>query len=252
MLTIVVPTIGNMRHVDHFVVLAKSSLVLEIILVCPMVKLEELKAFFCSHYGCIPTKITIIGSVVENQVAQRALGFRTVISEYACQLDDDYVVTEECLIHLFKEARENKSSLISPMFLDSHGHSNHRMKRWKIALIQLVKGGFDVTRGLEGGIVLRNIAVGIQEKSVPNSQWLPGGCVLGHIDCFLKHDYFKFEGKAHYEDVIFSRAARRNGVRLIWTNKCSVTELPASTTIIDESNESLKVFRYMVYREKLS
>jgi len=92
----------------------------------------------------------------------------------------------------------------------------------------------------------------MQGKSVPNSQWLPGGCVLGHIDCFLKHDYFKFEGKAHYEDVIFSRAARLNGIRLIWTNKCFVSELAVSNTITDESDESSTVFRYMVYREKLS
>ena len=98
----------------------------------------------------------------------------------------------------------------------------------------------------------KNLNIGIDpnfvEDEIIEVQWIPGGCKMMYTDELVSDDYFKFQGKAYYEDIIHSKILRQKKIKMLIskdsicktdTVKFSYSEIPFIKNIVKKTLEKI-------------
>lgn len=191
--------------------------------------------------------------VKKGMVAQRALPYNEVETEYMLFLDDDVYLPPNGVETLYMELMEYKADVISPCVFFNHQVS------WKSKIIQSLMGkevarlwgkrwGYKVLR--TGGFSYNNNPV----KPVYESTTNAGPCLFCRKDDFLK---IKFEedlwlDDAPYalpEDQVMFYKMHLCGLKILTTFDSGIVHLDAGSTMQASEEKVLKVI-YSEYRNK--
>jgi len=186
-------------------------------------------------------RVKVLVTNVRGQVAQRAKGFQEASGTMVLQLDDDIKLELDCIQKLVECLQSiGPGNVVGPVYLDSlTGNWVHRLPDGFLGFVQNLYA--TVVSGAPWGCLRmgRVTAIGVNYgvdgsrchgKSLIETEWLPGGCVLGFKAELIQENFFPFSGKAYCEDIIHSLLRRRIRVRHL--------AVPAARCFIDVSEDS--------------
>ena len=254
--SVVIATLGGATLVETISALNGGSIQPAEILVC--IPVEEAASVSDLKTG----NVRLVVTSCRGQVAQRAVGFRSVKHDYVLQLDDDMLVAPDCVEQLMATLKAvYGKTVLSPALIDvESGQSLYqRPKRTKLlsAMYYWLMNG---SAGYRPGCVLRSgVAIGVDYRRATSRlvevEWLPGGCVMHRKENLVVENYYPFPGKAHGEDVIHSWCLRQMGCTLLID---TLAKCKTRTPVLPESfgegvrcaGQILRVQRY--YMTKMS
>jgi glycosyltransferase involved in cell wall biosynthesis len=214
--SVVIPTLGGDVLFRTISLINSGSSVPDEILICiPIEFTYRVIGKFVSH------NVKIIETKCKGQVAQRIEGFMQVNNEYVVQMDDDMFVYETCLERLIEGLNSfNEEVSISPaMIFDSSKKSCYAFEYSNLFLYKIIHGN---NWSRPGSITRAGVNIGLNAFSFSERHssvdWLPGGCVAHKKQNLILYNFFPFQGKAFYEDVIHSLHLTKNGVKLLIDN----------------------------------
>lgn len=192
--------------------------------------------------------------VPKGMVAQRALQYDEVKTEYCLFLDDDVYLPADAVEKMYNELIQHKAQVISPCTFNNHEMST------KSKLIKTITGkevcrirddrwAFKVLR--TAGFSYNNNPTGAVYESQSNA----GPCFFCKKDDFLAIDYHeeKWLDKTYYalpDDQIMFYKMYKKGLKILTTFDTGVLHLDASSTILNREEKSLKLI-FSEYRNKL-
>ena len=150
----------------------------------------------------------------KGQILQRHIAFKKTSEKYILQLDDDVTLKKDCLeklvVNLNKIGRQN---VVGPIYKDQYGKPMHKIIRNKFQLLYdlyhylICNSKFGNKKS--GSLTPIFLAYGVDAscnniKKINNTDWLPGGCVLGYRSEFIQKPKYPFKGKAYCEDIFYS------------------------------------------------
>jgi glycosyltransferase involved in cell wall biosynthesis len=193
------------------------------------------------------------------QVYQRICGFKVANGDYILQIDDDIVVSSDCLELLMSSMINSQGKVaVSPCWFNlANSEPLHQYKRTGILMFSyywILNG----VRGYSPGEVsLAGTNFGVNPKEVHgeiiNVDWQPGGCVLHNKKNLILDNYYPYEGKAYSEDLIHSFLLRQFGVSLLVNVKAiCMTHLNPRLSKFGEIVSDFKAKRYFVKLANLS
>ena len=162
----------------------------------------------------------VVYSEKYGQVYQRIFGFKKSKYEYILQLDDDVYVDKYCLEVLESILSSKKDVSISPLWYDTKDASPlHKKKKGVLMSFYywMINGSIGYA---PGKISLAGTNFGVHPNYVDlNSNlfkvdWQPGGCIMHRRENILLEDYYPYNGKAHFEDLIHSHLLKKSGISL--------------------------------------
>lgn len=192
--------------------------------------------------------------VPKGMVAQRALSYKEVETEYCLFLDDDVYLPPDSVDIMYSELIRNSADVISPCtFL----HHNEPLRKKIISSI-LGKEVCRVCTDKWGFKVLKT--AGFSYKNNPTqpvylSQTNAGPCFFCRKDVFLQinYDEERWLDKTYYalpdDQVMFYKMYKR-GLKILTTYDTGVIHLDASSTIEDREEKTIRL-TYSEYRNKL-
>ena len=225
--SVVIPTLGGEALSRTIDLINSGSLVPNEVLICIPIELTsrvtELSAF---------QNVKIIGTECKGQVAQRIEGFKQVKNDYVVQMDDDMYVYETCLERLIEGLTkfEEEVAIAPAMIFDTTKQSCYLFEYRDSTIRSLIEG----KNWFKPGNITRtgwNLGMNalLTSERYSSIEWLPGGCVAHKKQNLILYNYFPFEGKAFFEDVIQSIHLAKNKVRLLIDNTalCGIDEYDA-------------------------
>lgn len=191
--------------------------------------------------------------VKKGMVAQRALQYKEVKTEYILFLDDDVYLAPTGVDILFSELQQYKGDVISPYVFYNHKKSIKEK-------IRLTLFGREVCRlfGKRWGLKVLPTAgfsyINNPKKGVYESQTNAGPCFLCKKEDFLK---IKYEDElwldetpyAFPDDQVMFYKMYLNGLKVLTSYDSGIVHLDAGSTTVN-LNKTLKVI-YSEYRNKL-
>tara|TARA_B100000965_G_scaffold397743_1_gene414740 strand:- start:2700 stop:3512 length:813 start_codon:yes stop_codon:yes gene_type:complete len=213
-LSVVIPTIGRNKEICQTIDFLNhgKNKPAKIVLVIPKAEIinlnikyyKNIQIFCCNSYG---------------QVLQRIHGFNFSKTKFTLQLDDDCLISQSSVI-LLKEnlISLGKKTCVGPIFMSKKNVPLHAYnKNLKTKILSFLFGlPFGIKR--MGKTNYTNLNFGIDPNYIKNEyvsvQWIPGGCKLMYTSELIKNNYFIFQGKAYYEDIIHSKILSDNGIRM--------------------------------------
>ena len=192
--------------------------------------------------------------VKKGMVAQRALAYDEVSTEYCLFLDDDVYLPPHAVETLYNEMIEHDAQVISPCVFANHEVS----VKDKIRLSLL---GREVCRlwGQKWGYkVLRNAGFSYNNrptKQVYESQTNAGPCFFCRKEDFLKIHYAEelWLDKPYYafpDDQVMFYKMYKSGLKVLTSFDSGIIHMDASSTVTN-SNEKTEKLIYSEYRNKL-
>ena len=192
--------------------------------------------------------------VPKGMVAQRALQYDEVKTEYCLFLDDDVYLPQDAVEKMYNELIQHNAQVISPCTFN-----NHEMPT-KAKLIKTITGkevcrirddrwAFKVLR--TAGFSYNNNPT----RSVYESQSNAGPCFFCRKDDFLRvrfHDE-RWLDKAPYalpEDQVMYYKMHKMGMKVLTSFDTGIVHLDAGTTITENKDRNLKLI-FSEYRNKL-
>jgi len=194
--------------------------------------------------------VSVVYAKRYGQVYQRIIGFKSAKYDYIVQLDDDILLSFDCLhklVESFKVLPEN--SAIAPTFLIKESNTKPKkieeMSTFKRILYWVANGkeGFQPGRISSSGFHF-DLDFSGSTKSINKSEWLMGGCVLHKKNNLILKDYFPFDGKAFSEDLIHSYLLRERGIGLYVRNDI--------VAYIDDDLDSVNSLAKLIQRYKVT
>ena len=192
--------------------------------------------------------------VKKGMVAQRALPYDEVETEWILFLDDDVCLPENAVETLFRELGENDGDVISPCTF-----ANHKVS-WKTKLILGLTGkevcrpfgqkwGYKVLR--TGGFSYNNNPT----KAVYQSQTNAGPCFLMRKRDFVGINYedeIWLEGSPYAlpDDQVMFYKMHLNGLKVLTSFDSGIVHLDAGSTIGGSYDKTVKII-YSEWRNKL-
>ena len=166
------------------------------------------------------TNVKIIYSSKYGQVYQRICGFKNAKHDLVLQLDDDVVVSPNCLkllVHAISSTKE-KTSVSPCLYNISDGNPLHQSIK-KSLIMRVYYWIINGVKGYQPGKVsLAGTNFGVNPCNIKEDffsvDWQPGGCVLHNKANIILDSYYPYEGKAYSEDLIHSLLLRQSGVSL--------------------------------------
>jgi len=166
------------------------------------------------------TNVKIIYSSKYGQVYQRICGFKNAKHDLVLQLDDDVVVSPNCLkllVHAISSTKE-KTSVSPCLYNISDGNPLHQSIK-KSLIMRVYYWIINGVKGYQPGKVsLAGTNFGVNPCNIKEDffsvDWQPGGCVLHNKANIILDSYYPYEGKAYSEDLIHSLLLRLSGVSL--------------------------------------
>lgn len=192
--------------------------------------------------------------VSKGMVAQRALPYSEVTSEYMLLLDDDVYLPPNAVETLYNELISNGGDVISPIVFDNKGASP------KEKLIRTLTGR-EVCRPFDGRWANKVLMTGgfsynnKPSHAVYESQTNAGPCLFCKKDTFL-NARFQDElwlDQAPYafpEDQVLFYKMYLMGYKVLSSFDSGIVHMDASTTISNTKEKNLKVI-YSEYRNKI-
>ena len=254
-LSIVIPTIGQSKEINSTISLLNKGLNKPklIILVIPKAELMNLKIYSYKN-------LTILAVNKYGQVNQRNIGLKHSKTKFTLQLDDDCKVDQKSLIKL-KEVllKYGKKNCVGPVFFSNQNSPLHKYEN-KLS-IEVLCFLFGLPGGLKkmGKTNYKNLNIGVDpylaKDEINEVQWIPGGCKMMYTDELILHNYFKFQGKAYYEDIIHSKILKKNKIKMyiVKTSICktdtvnfSYSEIPYIKNIVRQ-NFGKRYFQYLIW-----
>lgn len=192
--------------------------------------------------------------VSKGMVAQRALPYNEVQTEYMLFLDDDVFLPHDGVEVLFRELLKHSGDVIAPCTFENH------LTSWKHK-IRLLITGKEVCRFRDkkwGFKVLRTAGFSYNNNPrdlVYESQTNAGPCFLCKKNDFLKIKYNEelWLDNTFYalpDDQVMFYKMYKKGLKILTTFDTGVVHLDASTTIANPKEKSLKLI-FSEYRNKL-
>lgn len=192
--------------------------------------------------------------VKKGMVAQRALVYNEVSTEYCLFLDDDVYLPPYAVETLYNEMTEHNAQVISPCVFANH----------KVSVkdkIRLSLFGREVCRPWEqkwGYKVLRNAGFSYNNrptKQVYESQTNAGPCFFCRKEDFLKIHYEEemWLDKTYYafpDDQVMFYKMYKSGLKVLTSFDSGIIHMDASSTVTN-SNEKTEKLIYSEYRNKL-
>lgn len=191
--------------------------------------------------------------VKKGMVAQRALRYDEVESEYMLFLDDDVYLPPTGVETLYNEMTEHNAQVISPCTFQNHKVS------WKSKIVQSLMGkevprlfgdrwGYKVLR--TGGFSYNNNPV----KPVYESTTNAGPCFFCRKEDFLKIKYHEelWLDETPYalpDDQVMFYKMHLNGLKILTSFDSGIVHLDAGSTMQASEEKVLKVI-YSEYRNK--
>ena len=254
-LTVVIPSIGRNYDLDNTIKFLNKGMnkPKQIIAIIPKAELininlgkyKNLIIFISNQYG---------------QVNQRIHGFNLSKTNFTLQLDDDCFISQEAIYELKKNLiKLGRKNCIGPIFLSNRNEPLHKFKNTFLTnLLSLI---FEIPIGKKkmGKTNYMNLNYGIDPDisidDLESVQWIPGGCKLMYTSELIKDKYYKFPGKAYYEDIIHSRLLKEENIKM-WISKKSICktdtvhftykEIPFIKNVV-RSNFGNKIFKYWIW-----
>jgi len=192
----------------------------------------------------------------KGQVAQRIEGLRKAKNLIIVQMDDDITVEKNTLkeLQILLEYYGRKH-VVAPVLKKSEN---------KEILINYPKGFLGFIKNLHDffliGAKWGNLKMGTISKSgigfsydpeatnepTVQVEWLPGGITMYYKDNLIRDDYYQYQGKAYYEDIIQSILWKKNGAKLILC-----TRIFAFTKVSKDFITIKEIFRKRIIRKDI-
>lgn len=218
--SIVIATLGDKKVLKVINYLNKNKIckVSEIILSIPKNKKNHLEQLV-SRYG----NVKLVGVNRKSQVHQRIQGFKHAKENQVLQLDDDIFINIKSIKILIKRVTQSASKkCFAPIYKDFNGHYLHKNKNTnynKAHLIMMLLlfgsireikkiGSFNNALVYYGGLSNNIISPYLQVD------WLLGGCIIHKKRNLILRNYFPYDGKSFFEDLIHSIKMKNNGIKL--------------------------------------
>ena len=215
-ISVVIPTLGGASLSATIAALNRGSIVPDEILVC----IPTNEAHKVSSLSFRNVKVLVTDC--RGQVAQRAIGFQNASHDVVMQLDDDVLVDKHCVEHLLNTLRTHGTKVaVAPSLMSlSTGESVYKKPERNKILLKIYYWFINGSAGYQPGKIDKSgSSVGIDPKSANKElfdvEWLAGGCVMHYRENLILENFYPFEGKAHYEDVIHSYYLKSRGCSLI-------------------------------------
>lgn len=220
------------------------------------IKPESVIVYLAEGYDA-PTQTVGVEQIVrvpKGMVAQRALQYDEVTSEYMLLLDDDVYLPTDAVETLYGELISNGGDVISPIVFDNKGASP------KEKIIRTLTGR-EVCRPFDGRWANKVLMTGgfsynnRPSRAVYESQSNAGPCLFCKKDVFLN---VRFQDElwldqapyAFPEDQVLFYKMHRMGYKVLSSYDSGIVHMDASTTIANTQEKTLKVI-YSEYRNKL-
>jgi glycosyltransferase involved in cell wall biosynthesis len=164
------------------------------------------------------------------QVYQRSEGFKLATGEFVMQLDDDIILEHHCIEILLRKLKLLPiKTALSPSLYNFQNKSIFHKSRssfyyWLINGKKGYKAGSIYLSGSPEGPSINT------KKTLIQSEWLPGGCVIHRRSNLILNNFFPFSGKAFCEDLIHSTLLRKRNIRLFFaTDAIAYLEMASYT-----------------------
>lgn len=248
--SVVIPTLGDEKVAQTIRVLNSGSLVpQEIILCVPEGTVLKFP---------LPDNTRILFCKKRAQVAQRAMAFAHVKSEFVLQLDDDTYLDKGCLQSLVDASKElGPKCAIAPVILDSDtNESFYKNAAIKSKLHLFLINGKRMYR--PGTVTLVGSSFGpvyqIGKTVRENVEWVAGCCVLHRKENLILEDYFVLKGKAYGEDLLASYLYSQKGIKFYIDSSaiCRTPGTPENSITFKELIKDLKSKDYYLTLSKRS
>lgn len=216
--SVVIPTLGGPSLTETINSLnAGSVLPCEILICIPDGYLIKKTAW--------PSNVKVLFCPLKGQVAQRSYGFSHAKSAYVMQLDDDMILSFDCLKNLFSTIIDRNDPVAVAPFLVNKNNQDSCAEKQVISLGKRIY--YWIANGHRGyqpaQIMLSGFALSpsryekkhIGKNAILTVGWLSGGCILHKKNNLVMEDYYPFKGKAYCEDLIHSHLMKKNGVDLL-------------------------------------
>jgi glycosyltransferase involved in cell wall biosynthesis len=217
--SVVIPTLGGPTLTETINSLNEGSMLPHEILICiPDGYLVKVTTW--------PSNVKVLLCPVKGQVAQRSYGFLHAKSAYVMQLDDDMILSFDCLKNLFSTIIDrNHPVAVAPLLVKKNNNQEICAEKKAISLRKRIYYWLaNGHRGYQPGqIMLSGFALSpsrYEKKQIGKNAtltvgWLSGGCILHKKNNLVLENYYPFKGKAYCEDLIHSHLMKKNGVDLL-------------------------------------
>lgn len=192
--------------------------------------------------------------VKKGMVAQRALQYKEVKTEYVLFLDDDVYLSPQSVEILYSELRKNAGQVISPCTFQNHmvrlGHKILlSIQGRELCRFWRSRWGYKIL--WNGGFSYNNNPI----ASVYESQINAGPCFLCRKEDFLSIHYEDelWLDKTYYafpEDQVMFYKMYCYGLKILTSFDSGVIHLDASSTVLDTNEKMMKIV-FSEYRNKL-
>ena len=203
--------------------------------------------------------VIVIYSEKYGQVYQRICGFKEAKYDYVLQLDDDVVVSYNCIELLVDFLNKTHvKSAISPCWYNADtGKPLHQIRRSGLfmSFYYWLVNGSDGYRPGKVSLAGTNFGINPVEVEIDslNLDWQPGGCVLHKKENLILKDFYPYKSKAYSEDLMHSFLLRQSGVSLFVVMKTTcMTNLKQGLSIRKEIISDFKARLYFVRMADLS
>lgn len=173
---------------------------------------------FDSNYD----EVITVHSKERGQVIQRLKALGLASGQYILQLDDDVFVGRETVRELIIAVNQDLDMVCGPVWLNKSSKKSLNpyplgiLGFFKSVYYALLLGTAFGTRRM-GKVSGSGIPFGVDHRFLEHefffTDWLPGGCVLYRRDNAITDNIFPFSGKAYLEDLFFSYARSKSGLK---------------------------------------
>lgn len=254
-ITVVIPSIGRNNDLNETVKFLNKgkNKPKQIIAIIPKAELIDLNLRIYKN-------LIIFISDSYGQVNQRIHGFNISKTKFTLQLDDDCFISQDSILELKKTLTKlGQKNCVGPIFLSNKNEPLHRYKNNLLSNILSLIFEIPIGKKKMGKTNYMNLNYGIDpeisDDDLTKVQWIPGGCKLMYTSELIKEKYYKFSGKAYYEDIIHSRILNIKNIKM-WITKKSICktdtvnftykEIPFIKNVV-KSNFQNKIFKYWIW-----
>lgn len=247
-LTIVIPTVGekSLQNVIENLNLTNSRP--KKILV--MIYKENLRKINNDIY--LHDNVEIVQTNFPGQVNQRVEGFKLATTDFVMQLDADCYINNQSIKTMINFLKINKDVSVGPCFIDINNNLPIHKLNNNNKVSQFIKNlvlGFPNNHKIMGKVSKSGTNFGVDffflKEGAIEVEWIPGGCLMHHKKNLYLIDYYPFNGKAYYEDLIHSKILIKKNIKLfILKDAICKTDFPIFPKKFKEFIKYMKAYSY--------